>query len=295
MRTRSLWILTIFVSLLTTVSFAEANDTFTISHRGSERRGFRLSAMAIEETKQDVGTVRLYKKSFLDNYPVASTEIEIGLEGDELYAIFLPQGEEHIDKNYIKIGDATELDDIRLFPGVEIEAQSPLTSVRWSTKLTLKEGARTQSFHGKPLRLPAITARILENLRKQGSSTDSKKTVSVLVSMLSCSFERLRKPDFSADLQGEDSVEKYVQRTHEYYLTPIKLAAQELSGRPRKTLRKIHRDVTATALHIHLFVSEWVEFTERAKPDELALRSKQDEVLTQVVKELKAIEVVLSR
>lgn len=248
---------------LTTLSFspAQAASPFEITHRGSGKRGFRLSALCNGGSGQSLGTVRVFQRSLFDRVGSAAspTPMQVALEDGQLVAVVrqYPADGKEFD---LVVGDASDLDDVRLFPGVMIRMTKRSFIHPWTAHLEVTDpGQGTRPLSGERLDLPKVTKRLLDGLRS-ARPIDPESTRDVLVSMLEVSWENTPDADFSEDYFGTEADETYLSRMREYYVTPVKDALASLSPDARSAMAGIHSRVVAGARKAQQALLERLEY-----------------------------------
>lgn len=260
LRSRSASLLAFLLLVAPTLAPCFGASPFEITHRGAGKRGFRLSARCNGGSGQSLGTVRVFQRSLFDRIggSVSPTAMQVGVEDDRLVAV-ATQYPANRQAYQVVVGDATDLDDVKLFPGVVIKMTKRSFIHPWLATLDAQDETGSHRFDGKLLSLPEVTARLISNMRAP-EPFDPESTRDVLVSLLETSWENTPAADFSEDYFGTEDDEVYLARMRTYYVTPVKEALATLPASAREEMSSVHGRVVEAARKAHQALLERLEY-----------------------------------
>lgn len=235
MRSRALFLLL----AATTLTGAARAGTFTIDEHGARPRKFRITGLCAgidHWLSPDVYQSGLFDKA--GKSIKAGHSMEFGMEGSQTFLI-LETGWQ--SGEYMVIGDATNLDDVKLFPGASITGKQvwDMAARVWRTSEEFEQGGAIRPFQGQVLRLEGALARLFAYAASQGSS-ESASNVKVLTSAGAGYW-------WNVSTDHETSAEQDLAAGRATYLTPARQASAGMSPEQKHLLAALHEEITEGA------------------------------------------------
>jgi hypothetical protein len=224
---------------LATVSHAGG---FRIDEAGSKPRSFRITALKKgihSGFSADIFETSLFNRSG-KSIKSSPGYLRLGLQGEKVVMVMETGWQ---NQEYKVIGDATELDHIRLSPGVSFEGHKvwDMASRVWRTRSNSEEWTNLPVFEGQFLDQAWARDRLLETLAS--GKQESKGNLAVLRSVLTQSWWDILDDENSGGNSGGQSADFYFERTQAFYMNPMRAAYQAADAKGRKRLASFHAEM----------------------------------------------------
>jgi hypothetical protein len=232
------------VALATSLVGGALAAGFTINERGSKPRDFRITAL--DRGIDSYFEPHIYKKSLFNRSgkSIKSSPVIMALGIQNGRPVLLAETGWQTEE-YKIIGDAGELDHMRLYPGVIFKGKKvwDTGSRVWRSWSNHDEWNHLETYQGELLTSEWARDQLLQAL--SAGTGQSEGNLKVLRSVMTQSWWNLLSDENGGS--GRQDVEFYVQRSKAFYLTPMRSAYDVADAAGRKRLAKFHGSMVKAA------------------------------------------------
>lgn len=217
---------------------------FRIDESGARPRKFRISAL--RRGSETHLTPSILRRTLLDRTgrSIRDTPGQLRV-GEQDGQRFLLIEREAGSESFLVIGDASDLDAMRLHEGVVFTGKEVWdTGARvWRTRSNRSEWPELPVFEGELLDREWARDRLFESLATGEGFTGGN--LEVVASVLTQSWrDLLRDPNGGS---GSGSAEEYLTRVRDFYQAPLRQVFDGADVRGRKRLLRFHKAMTKSA------------------------------------------------